>query len=391
MKGLSMRWLQSIPRAAACCAAGFACVLLSAGNVRAQQLIGFDDFSGYAANLANLDSCDVTDGWTAYADTSSVDPNTVSFKEGTASLQLSYSPSSGRSTAHKSIMAVDLTSMNNIGFWAYVGDNAHSQHLEIRIGQAGNYQEYRYAGEIFQGWTYAEFDLSNPYAVVGSPDMTSVDYLWVGYYYGSGETGTYWLVDGVSAYTSPNFTAGNFYYINNAILYGVAGHQIHDGTNELLVNGISRYNSGNHGRVLYLTSTPTSFYASFDFRFNADDNGVGWMRFLWDFVDGHNYRGIYIARDRYNKTGIEQFVDNRRVNQEIGFTAVVGRSYHVDVWASGDDVELYIDGVGVMTSTVPASTLAGPFAFESYSGNIDLDQGFTTTVAISNVAIYEME
>jgi hypothetical protein len=44
-----------------------------------------------------------------------------------------------------------------------------------------------------------------------------------------------------------------------------------------------------------------------------------------------------------------------------------------------------------MTSTVPASTLAGPFAFESYSGNIDLDQGFTTTIAISNVAIYEME
>jgi hypothetical protein len=386
-----MACLRPLSSAPAACAAGLACLLLSAGSARAQQLIGFDDFSGYSANLGTLDSCDVTDGWTAFADTSAADQNVVSFKEGSASLQLSYSPSSGRSTAYKSLTPVDLSSMNDIGFWAHVSDVTFARRLELRVGQAGNYREYRYTGEIYAGWTYAEFDLNNPYVVVGTPDMTSVDYLWVGYYYDSGETGTSWLVDGVSAYTAPNFTAGNFHYINDAILYGVAGYQIHDGTNELLVNGVSRYNSGNHGRVLFLTSTPTNFYASFDFRFNADDNGVGWMRFLWNFVDGHNYRGVYIARDHYKKAGIEQFVMNQRVNQEVGFTASVGTSYHVDVWASGDDVELYIDGVLVVTSTVPASELAGPFSFESYSGNIDLYQGFTTTVAISNVAIYELQ
>src|SRR5215831_5789126 len=189
------------------------------------QLVASDDFSTYFDNFATLDSGDATTGWTAYADTSSIDQNTTSFKEGTGSLQLSYSDSSHRSTAFKSISGVDLTSMAKIGFWAYVGDNTHSQRFELRVGQPGNYREYRYTAEIYRGWNYPEFDLDNPYTIVGSPDMSGVNYLWVGYYYSAGEAGAYWLVDALTAYTAPNFTAGTFYYINRANLYGIANYQ----------------------------------------------------------------------------------------------------------------------------------------------------------------------
>jgi len=354
------------------------------------QLIASDDFSGYSHNFVTLDSCDATDGWMPFADTSSIDSNSSSFKEGTASLQLSYSDASHRSTAFKAVPTADLTSMAKIGFWAYVADNSHAQRFELRVGQPGNYREYRHTSEIYLGWNYPEFDLNNPYTVVGDPDMTAVSYLWVGYYYTAGESGAYWLVDAVTSYTAPNFTAGNFYYINGANLYGIANYQNLDGTNELLVNGISRYNSGNHGRVLYLDRTPDTFYASFDFRFNCDDHGVGWMRFLWRFVDGHNYNGVFVSRG-FNRAGTEQLVNNVRVNQQIPFFPSAGTRYHADVYVQGDHVDFYVDGAFITSWDLPPSSLAGPLAFESYSGNIDLFQGYTTTVAISNVAIFGPE
>ncbi|SRR5258707_7717977 len=363
--------------------------ILASASARA-QLIASDDFSGYANNFVTLDTCDATTGWTAYGDTISIDQNATSFKEGRGSLQLSYSDSSHRSTTYKTIPTSDLTSMSKIGFWAYVTDNTNSRRFEIRVGQPGNYREYRYTGEIYTGWNYPEFDLDSPYIIVGNPDMSVVDYLWIGYYYNAGEAGAYWMVDAATAYSAPNFTAGNFYYINQSNLYGIANYQNIDGTNEMLVNGISRYNSGNHGRVLYLTATPGSFHASFDFRFNCDDHNVGWIRFLWRFVDGHNYNGVFVSRG-YNRAGIEQLVDNQRQNQEIAFIPSVGTMYHVDVSVQDDHVDFFIDGASITSWDLPPSSLSGPLSFESYSGNIDLFQGYTTTVAVSNVAIYGPE
>jgi len=217
--------------------------------------------------------------------------------------------------------------------------------------------------------------------------MASVDYLWLGYYYDSGEAGAYWLVDALTAYSTPNFTAGNFYYIHQSNLYGIANYQLTDGTSELLVNGISRYNSGNHGRVLYLAATPGTFHASFDFRFNCDDHDVGWIRFLWSFLDGHNYNGVFVSRG-YNKAGVEQLVDNHRAQREVAFAASVGAKYHVDVYVQDEHVDFYIDGTPITSWDLPPSSLSGPLSFESYSGNIDLFQEYTTTVAISNVAIF---
>lgn len=361
-------------------------------SVSAQaQLIASDDFSGYFNNFVTLDTFDATDGWVPFGDTFSIDQSAASFKEGTGALQLSYSDSSHRSIAYKAIPASDLTSMSKIGFWAYITDNTNAARFELRVGQPGNYREYRHTGEIHRGWNYPEFDLDIPYVVVGNPDMSAANYLWVGYYYAAGETGAYWLVDVASAYSAPNFTAGNFYYVNQSNLYGIANYQNIAGTNEMLVNGISRYNSGNHGRVLYLTSTPSSFHASFDFRFNCDDHDVGWMRFLWRFVDGFNYIGVFVSRG-FNRAGIERLVDNQRDYRQIPFMASVGTMYHLDVVVCDDDhVEFYIDGAPVTSWDLPTWSLLGPFAFESYSGSIDLFQGYSTTVAVSNVAIYGPE
>ena len=351
------------------------------------QLIASDDFSGYAANFITLDNCDAIDGWMPFADTSSIDSNGSSFKEGIAALQLSYSDVSHRSTAFKTVATADLTSMAKIGFWAYVADNSHAQRFELRIGQPGNYREYRHTSEIYLGWNYPEFDLDSPYTIVGNPDMTAVNYLWVGYYYTAGESGAYWLADAVTAYTAPNFTGGNFYYIHDANLFGIANYQNLDGTNELLVNGISRYNSGNHGRVLYLDGSPDAFHASFDFRFNCDDHGVGWMRFLWRFVDGFNYNGVFVSRG-FNRAGAEQLLDNSREFYQIPFVVSVGTRYHADVCVQGDHVDFYVDGALITSADLRPSSLAGPLAFESYSGNIDMFQGYTTTLAISNLAIF---
>jgi len=148
--------------------------VFAAATVHA-QLIASDDFSGYSANFVTLDNCDATDGWMPFADTSSIDSNGNSFKEGTAALQLSYSDASHRSTAFKTIASADLTAMAKIGFWAYVADNSHAQRFELRVGQPGNYRLYRHATEIYLRRTYLEFALSKAFTIVGNPDMTAVN------------------------------------------------------------------------------------------------------------------------------------------------------------------------------------------------------------------------
>lgn len=348
----------------------------------------FSDSFGYASNYKKLDNCDSATGWTKVYDASSTELNTTTFKEGIGGVQVNYADSTHRAAATKTITAVDISGMTKIGFWFYNPAPTSATRIDFRVGQFGNYREYRYTGEIYTGWTYCEWDIASPYATSGSPNMSAVTYLLVILNYSAGDANTLFVIDDIWAYKSPNVTEGVWTYPNNSHLYGVAGINAANGA--LYVGHISREGSGNHGRVVYRTSTPTNFHASVDIRKICDDDSCGWVRFGCDFLDGANYFEAFITTT-YSKAGISQIIEGTGTYEQIDFTFTTGRQYHLDLYVEGQDATFYIDGSLIARYTMPTTRTVGGIVLESSAGNYTDNPGKTTTIEFQNFKLYSTE
>lgn len=347
-----------------------------------------DTFLGYTSNYKVLHACDVTTGWSIFSDTTSLAQNTTSFKEGTASLQLNFTQTAtNRSAAFRTITSTDISAMAKMGFFARVASNVKASRFEIRIGtDSSNYNEYRYTGAIESGWTFCEFDLASPFSTTGSPNLAAITYMFIAYYYNASETNTSWSIDGIYAYKSPNFTNGVWTYPNSSTLYGV----VYPSTDGMLVNQYNRYNSGNHGRAMYGSTTPTNFDLSIGLVKVNDDAGKGWAKVMWDFADGINYTGVYISAE-FSKVGIEQYVAGTRNYSDVAFTFTTGVRYTILARCNGNDITLFINGVPRIKYTITSPRTTGAVCLEAYSGNVDSYPTASTTIKFNDFQLFSTD
>ena len=272
--------------------------------------------------------------------------------------------------------------MTKLAFWAYVADSTYSSRFQIRIGHnSSNYFEYRNIG-INNGWNYNEFDLTSPDVTVGTPNLNNIQYIATDYFYNTGEANSYWQVDDIWAYIDSTFTNYLYTQPSDSYLYGV--HEIYnnDGTYEFLVNHTSRVGAAGHGRALRENATPDWFNANYDFRIVCNVGGWG-HRFLFDYLDGLNFSCVYVSQ-KYNKIGVEQYIDNVRNYDEVAFTPSVDTVYSVEIRVRGQDVTVYLDGEQMLVYTLAEDRTVGGFGLESY-GSSDLTK--ETATAFRNLAV----
>lgn len=346
------------------------CILIIGGyTATASSFV--DDFTGYDSNYMKIDSMDTNASWVKYSDATAIGNYTQAFKEGSGAIIVNFTPTTTRSAIYKTISSINLTAMDNVGFWSFVENSSMVSRIELRVGNSSaNYREYRNLNIDWDGWLYNEFNISAPTSTVGSPNFSDIKYIWVAYYNASGDTNTYWLVDDLWAYKNQNFAYPTWYYILSSNLYGIAEINV-SGTERLLIpNHNNRPNSGNHGRLLYNTTTPDFFNLSVKGKFINDRNSTGWIRALFDFTDGQNFSSVYISRE-FHKAGVEQYVNNVRNYWDIDFYATTGTEYVFNITVQNNFVELQINGTDIGNYTLSQTRAIGGFGLESYGGNVN--------------------
>lgn len=131
-----------------------------------------------------VDACDATTGWSAGTD-SSVALNNTTFQEGTGSLNLSKTGTSGvTGSMSKTTTSVDYTS-KDLAFRIYILNQATLDKLEttdaltIRFGSdASNYYQFtKDKSDLSVGWNWINLgDSSAADSTTGSPTITACDY-----------------------------------------------------------------------------------------------------------------------------------------------------------------------------------------------------------------------
>jgi len=117
-----------------------------------------------------IDACDATTGWSAGGDGTGVTLNTTDgeYQEGSGSLDLAITNSTGESTFTKTISSTDLSG-DEVFVWIYVPTPAHIDNVYVVLGTGGvtDSNEYQTAGGVITtGWNSLK-------AVVDSPDSTN--------------------------------------------------------------------------------------------------------------------------------------------------------------------------------------------------------------------------
>jgi len=132
-------------------------------------------------NTEQADSCDATTGWSGGTD-SAVSLNTTIFKEGTGSLNIYKTGTTGTAfSASKTVTSLDFTS-KDLWFFLYIEDitDLVSTGTAISIQYGSDNSNY-YAFDIgistlVDGWNYIKLNSSNISSTVGAPTITACDY-----------------------------------------------------------------------------------------------------------------------------------------------------------------------------------------------------------------------
>jgi len=134
-------------------------------------------------NTEQIDDFDATTGWSAGTD-SAVSLNTTTFKQGTGSVSLAKSGTSGTSMSmDKTVTSLDFTS-KDLWLWVYITDVTElvssGTALTIRYGSdSSNYYYLDVAiGSLSDGWNYVTFNTSTASGTTGSPTIAACDYLY---------------------------------------------------------------------------------------------------------------------------------------------------------------------------------------------------------------------
>lgn len=132
-------------------------------------------------NTEQVDSCDVTTGWTGGTD-SAVSQNTTLFKEGAASLNV-YKTGATVTTfgASKTVTSLDFTD-KDIWIFLYIEDITDlvstGTAVTFRYGSDNSNFYYFdiYISDLVDGWNYITFNSSTATGTTGTPTITACDY-----------------------------------------------------------------------------------------------------------------------------------------------------------------------------------------------------------------------
>lgn len=147
--------------------------------------VGIDDgrtasATGLFGGGTTVDTCDSTTGWTAGGDGTGVTLNTTEGerKEGTGSLNLAITHSTGESTFTKTISSTDLTS-KKLYLWVYVTDASMITEVSVLLGNSGvsNANKYDTDGNLLSvGWNSIYVDVSASDSTLGTgATLASID------------------------------------------------------------------------------------------------------------------------------------------------------------------------------------------------------------------------
>jgi len=165
---------------------------LGTNNVPVYGLIGYGTSTPSTGNseldnqiavqdTESVDDCDAITGWTAGTD-SVVSQNTTTFKEGTASLNVYKTGTTGTSfSASKTVTSLDFTSKDALQ-WIYVKALADlvTTGTAATIKYGSDSSNYYYLdvdiSSLTAGWNPISFNSSNITGTTGSPVIASMDY-----------------------------------------------------------------------------------------------------------------------------------------------------------------------------------------------------------------------
>ena len=145
-------------------------------------------------NRYQIDSLDATTGWSALADATAVSLNTSDYKEGTGSLNLGATFSSGSAGYTKTdATAIDATNFEYLNLWINLSSKKDSTNTynynpskfcEVRVGNDSAAYAYTTIGldELNDGsWTLLNLNLQD-FQLSGSWDRTTTDYRKITFY-----------------------------------------------------------------------------------------------------------------------------------------------------------------------------------------------------------------
>lgn len=132
-------------------------------------------------NTESVDDCDATTGWTPGTD-SAVSLNTTTKKQGTGSLSLAKSGTTGTSmNAVKTTTSRDFTS-KDLRLWIYIAALSDlvstGTAVSIRFGSDGsNYYQFNIPiGDLVAGWNQVIKQSTDADSTTGTPTITACDY-----------------------------------------------------------------------------------------------------------------------------------------------------------------------------------------------------------------------
>lgn len=160
-----------------------------------------DDFSAshttLQSSVSTIDSCDATTGWVAAGDATTETVNTTSFQEGTGSLNLGATFSSGDSHYTKTVTSFDASATNDkIYFFFYINDLTEltdtTDAVYVRLGTGGqtNYNKYDTSRDaLSNGWNSIIVNVASPDSTGGTgADETDIDSVRIGFKNGTSIT-----------------------------------------------------------------------------------------------------------------------------------------------------------------------------------------------------------
>lgn len=131
-----------------------------------------------------VDDFEATTGWSAGTD-SAVTTNNITFKEGSFSLNLAKTGTSGSvASMSKTTTSLDFTS-KDFWVWVYLTDKtdlvSSGTALTIRFGSDSSNYYYLDVDidDLSNGWNYVSFNSSSATGTTGSPTITACDYTYL--------------------------------------------------------------------------------------------------------------------------------------------------------------------------------------------------------------------
>lgn len=343
-----------------------------------------DSFTNYTNNYLELDTT-TSQGWELGFDSASITSDSLLKNDGSAfkvHVNTQRSPDN-RASVSKTIspknIAAFQTGMGKAYVWYKPTTVTGFTSVKLRLGSdASNYFEYTnslpFGGSFIAGAQLLTFNLKSPTITVGAPQASSITNVEIITSYSTNQPDFDFTVNRIWVEKNPS----SFISTWKVPFYGSKpGGWSLPYTNASEGSGISVTSTdipslGEHGRIFY-KGEPTSNDPTFTTETSLRIINAKWgARLFFDFVDGFNFSSVFVT-NKFDKVGIETYVNNVRTYSQVPFPVVEGKTYKIKYIVNGTNVKVYVDNTYLLQWNVPIRK-AGDMGFESYQGTSHFSQ-----------------